>query len=60
MSDTNALCKDHVFYQSNLMLNSKQRLALFRPTQTLSGHKNLHKHNHEIFWGILLIFGCIL
>ena len=49
MNDTNALCKDHVFYQSNLMLNSKQRLALFRPTQTLSGHKNLHKHNHEIF-----------
>ena len=31
------------------MLNSNQGLALFRQTQTLNGHKNLHKHNSNVF-----------
>ena len=31
------------------MLNSNQRLVLFRQTQTISSHRNLDKHNSKVF-----------
>ena len=46
-------------YKLNLMLNSNQGLALFRQTQTLSRHKNLHKQQWN-FSDIWLITGWIL
>ena len=39
MNDPNALWKDLVPYQLNLMLNSKQGIASFRQTLTLSRQK---------------------
>ena len=49
MNDPNALWKDLVPYQLNLMLNSNEGLGLLTQTQTVSRHKNLHKHDNEIF-----------
>ena len=45
MNDLNALWKILL----PIMLNSNQGLALFRQIQTMSRHKNLHKHNSKIF-----------
>ena len=49
MKDPNALWKDILLQQLNLMPNSDQGLALFGQTQILSRHENLQNHNNEMF-----------
>ena len=52
MNGHNALWKDILPYQLNLIIHSNQGLVLFRKTQTLSRHKNLNKHNNKFFSNI--------
>ena len=49
MNDPNALYKDLVPYQLNLIPNSNEGLALFETDLDLKQTQNLHKHNNEIF-----------
>ena len=57
MNDPNALWKDLVPYQLNLMLNSNQGLVSFRQTLTLSRQKNWI--NNWNFLDIWLMLGLV-
>ena len=51
LHSTNALWKDIMLYQLNLILNSNQGLALFRQNQILRStrHRNLQNNNNKDF-----------
>ena len=52
LNTTNALRKNLILYQLNLILNYIQGLTLFRQKQILrsASHKNLHKQNNNNFF----------
>ena len=56
LNPTNAFWKNLMQYQSNLILNYNQGLALFRQKQILrsTNHKNLQEQSHEDFFIQLL------
>ena len=56
LNSTNAIWKNLILHQLNLILNYNQRLALFRLKLTLTStsHKHLQKQNNEDFFIQLL------